>query len=302
MSLSKNINSAKNKRPKLLLICINYNSDNETEFYLNSIKKSALDIPMEFEIILVDNTENRDSREFFKKVQAINSNVRCISAPKNLGYFGGARLGIESAENIADYYDFVIVSNVDVWVNENFFNQLIQLNLHVSTGIIGPAIYTDHNNKNLNPFISTRPHALKMAFYSFIYKYYWISNLYNHLYILKSALTGFVRAKTSHKRSQHNEEAKNKNNLSETYAPHGSFLILTKKYFEECISLDYPCFLFGEEIFLAEMCLIKRLNVQYTPELVVHTKEHVSTGWSLTTQKNTYLKESADYNLHRFFR
>ena len=64
----------------------------------------------------------------------------------------------------------------------------------------------------------------------------------------------------------------------EIYGGHGSFIILTKMYFERCGIINYPVFLFGEEIYLAEQCRQQGLKVVYDPTIAVKDTEHASTG------------------------
>jgi GT2 family glycosyltransferase len=61
------------------------------------------------------------------------------------------------------------------------------------------------------------------------------------------------------------------------YAPHGSFLIFSSEYFRAGGSLDFPCFLFGEEVYLAEVLRKLGLDVVYEPSLEVVHQEHKST-------------------------
>ena len=59
---------------------------------------------------------------------------------------------------------------------------------------------------------------------------------------------------------------------------HGSFIILTKEYFKRCGIINYPCFLFCEEIYLGEQCKEHQLAVVYEPSLRIDDDEHASTG------------------------
>ena len=64
----------------------------------------------------------------------------------------------------------------------------------------------------------------------------------------------------------------------DVYAGHGSFIILTKYYLSKVGIVNYPVFLFCEEIYLAEMCRINNLLVRYEPDLAVTDFEHISVG------------------------
>ena len=57
-----------------------------------------------------------------------------------------------------------------------------------------------------------------------------------------------------------------------------SFIILTKAFFQNYSNIAYPMFLYGEEIYLAELIREKFLLVYYDKDIGVKTIDHVSTG------------------------
>ena len=75
------------------------------------------------------------------------------------------------------------------------------------------------------------------------------------------------------------------------YAGHGSFMMLTRSYFESYAKIEYPIFLFGEELFLAEQVRLAGKKVRYIPTLVIEDNEHVSTS---TIKKKSYFKYNQD--------
>ena len=66
--------------------------------------------------------------------------------------------------------------------------------------------------------------------------------------------------------------------LKPIYALHGSFTMFSPKAFKLIMDNKYPIFLFGEEIFFAEITRLAGLNSYFSPSLVVFDDEHVSTG------------------------
>src|SRR3954469_4439982 len=79
------------------------------------------------------------------------------------------------------------------------------------------------------------------------------------------------------------------------YAPHGSFLVLSKEYFRAGGTLDFPCFLFGEEIYLAENLRRLGLDVVYEPSLEVVHQEHKSTKLLKSRELARFVASSAAY-------
>ncbi len=84
------------------------------------------------------------------------------------------------------------------------------------------------------------------------------------------------------------------------YAPHGAFLIFSRKYFEAGGFLDDQLFLFGEEISVGEICRNLGLAVFYDPSLSVIHNEHQSTGVGMTRTKFKYHRQSIRHVLSKY--
>lgn len=67
----------------------------------------------------------------------------------------------EINQNEATSYDFVIISNVDLLLSENFFIELNDIN-NSKAGWVVPSVYTIGTQKNENPFMLVRPTRLKI--------------------------------------------------------------------------------------------------------------------------------------------
>ena len=85
------------------------------------------------------------------------------------------------------------------------------------------------------------------------------------------------------------------------YAIHGSFMVFNKSFFEKGGTLNYPSFLFGEELFIAET--VRKLNLIqcYEPSLKINHNEHATTGVIKSKEKVAYLNQSYTYLLTTFF-
>ena len=78
-------------------------------------------------------------------------------------------------------------------------------------------------------------------------------------------------------------------------------MMLTKRFFEEYERIEYPLFLFGEEMFLAELIRKKNLKVRYVPDLCVVDKEHTSTSRMRKKEYYKYNLDSIDYIIKNFY-
>ena len=175
----------------------------------------------------------------------------------NPGYFGAVKQLMEDMDVTA--YDYSIISNVDLTLAEDFFINLASYDCLENTGWIAPRIWSQLEGRDRNPQRMTRPTRRKMQILKAFYQYPLLDTIYHH---------------TVYRRKKYNRQE----NPGIIYAGHGSLIILTKSYFEKCGKIDYPVFLFCEELYLAENCRQADLTVRYEPSIQVYDKEHVSIG------------------------
>lgn len=198
----------------------------------------------------------------------------------NPGYFGAVKKLMQDV-NVAGY-DYAIVSNVDLTLAEDFFINLAAYNCPEDTGWIAPRIWSQLEGRDRNPQRLARPTRRKMQILKAFYQYPLLDTIYHH---------------TAYRRKKYNTQAE----PGTIYAGHGSLIILTKHYLQKCGKIDYPIFLFCEELFLAENCRQAGLTVRYEPSIQVNDKEHVSIGkmpHSVYCQHNL---KAMNYIIKKFF-
>ena len=242
---------------KILLICVNYHSDNELHAFMESVHRAAEQVngSLQVDIEVADNGQN------------------------NKGYLGGAQ---EIYNQKAQGYDYVSISNVDLQVEEDFFEQLVAVDTK-DLGWIAPDIYTDKINRHENPYMLTRPTKRNFCIWNIIYSCTWIYRMYHRLYVLKS------------------QKAKNYP-ACEIYAGHGSFMLFTKAFVSAYPELQFPGFMYGEEIYMAELVRAAGLKVQYIPTLRIANIGNVNTALINQKQKSAWSKQSLHAIYNRFFR
>ena len=178
-------------------------------------------------------------------------------------------------------YDFVIISNVDVVMEEDFFVQLMHTAVDDSTGWIAPQIYADAEHRDRNPKSMRRYAKKKLQVLKIKFRFPLVNWIYNHTLYQSKKLV-------SHDRG-------------EIYAGHGSFIILTQEFFKRCGIIDYPVFLFCEEIYLGELCQQQHLKVVYEPSIRVNDAEHASTGTFRRGRYCRYNYEALNYILRTYY-
>lgn len=220
---------------KIAVFCVSYCSDHERDLYLSTIRNAAQKAS---NIVDVDVFVSNNTKE------------------DNPGYFGAIKRLMQQVD--VNNYDYSIISNVDLMLEENFFQKLADYNCSEDTGWIAPQIWSNLEERDRNPKVLNRYSLKKLQILRTFYQFPILDTLYTSTFYKKKKYE-------SHQAGQ-------------IYAGHGSFIILTRRFFELCGKIDYPVFLFCEEIYLAEMCRKAGLKVLYEPSLIVKDTEHASTG------------------------
>lgn len=196
----------------------------------------------------------------------------------NLGYLGGA---LPIYNKRAKDYDYVSISNVDLQLNIDFFEKLLLIS-DSNIGWIAPDIYTDKINRHENPYLLKRPSKRNFFIWNVIYSSTLIYRLYRRLYILKSQKTKIYPRCT-------------------IYAGHGSFMLFTKEFISYNPLLRFPGFMYGEEIFFAELVRATGEKVLYDPSLRIENIGNISTSLINQKQKSKWSEESLNNIYKQFF-
>lgn len=262
---------------KIIIFCVNYNTYDLLRTYLSSLDKSCYNTKTICDVIVIDNSSKKRVIDY----TPINFRLKVKKESKNLGYFPSIRKEMLSVENI-NSYDFIILSNVDMLFENNTICDLAKLQIEGDIGWIAPQIYSKTLNKDLNPQAIKRYSLKKIKILRFAFKY---------------PIIHFIYARTLHKLKRHSRSKSPKG----IYAGHGSFIILTKRYIEECGALDFPNFLYGEEIFLAEECRLHHLKVLYLPKIKVIDIGRASTGKLKSRDYYRYNYNGLNYLINRYY-
>jgi len=287
----------------VLVIGVNYGTDDEAIIFtkhLTDVNKHAQLNNVSLKIFVVDNTERSNNDNLYQKILQANSGVKYIKTPYNMGYFGGAKYGLKKYLRNNDLPDFVIVSNVDIYFKDRyFFESLIKYTDKAE--IIAPSIWSYFSNRDQNPKILSRPNKYRMKFYKYCFSNYYLLNSYTVLSIIKSQIKNFYKF-VSIIFKQKADEKKNSYETKNIYAPQGCCIIFSKYYFKKGGTLDYPLFLFNEEVYVAETARKMGLKILYVPALKVWHKDHASTGWIRTRKIAAFIAEAARFTADTYFK
>lgn len=274
--------------PTILLICVKYGADLETQHYLESVRR--LRGQEYLRVLLIDNTPENPRTECTSP-----DGLTTIAAGENLGYFGGAHYGLSQYLEHNPLPDWIIISNTDLSIPDpDFLVRLTELSSIPGLGAIAPRILSELTGRDQNPFIEARPSASRMHAYKWLYSRRFLLNMYELTAALFHRTASAIRSLT---RSQDSGARPRKT----IYAPHGSFLILSKSYFTGGGDLRYPEFLFGEEIYIAERIRMMGLKVVYEPSLTILHNEHRATKLFKSREVGAFVARSAAYCANTFF-
>ncbi|WP_335916792.1 hypothetical protein [Shewanella chilikensis] len=244
---------------KVLVIPVCYNAEGDALNLLASIESAAeFAKASDLTVALADNSTAVSDR--LKDYRSSRFQYKYCKYD-NLGYFPGFYAASQNFD--VKEFDFVIVCNVDLVLDETFFSELCEFDSE-DTCILAPSIISKENGRDLNPKIVNRPSRKKLTFLYRLFQYPWLYKFYFKLSLAKAD-----------KSAKDIREAKDGLSI---YAPHGSFVIFGRSFFNLGGSINYPRFLFGEEVFLGELCRQIRGEVRYSKSLKIIDNEHGSTS------------------------
>lgn len=278
------------QKTNVLVIGVNYGTDATTLRFVRGLSDISQDAHVA--VVIVDNSERTDSSAFFAALCSENKHALCVKPPTNLGYFGGAKFGLEAYLEAHAYPAWVIVANVDIQFSDpTFVDRLQALDCGGDIGVIAPSIWSGLSRYDRNPYMVSRPSKFRMRLYSLSHKNAYTFVLYRSLSQIKSqALAWFYKVVRPPRRR-----------AGFIYAPHGSCLIFSRSFFQKGGDLNYPIFLFNEELYVAETARDIGVRVAYRPQLRVFHEDHVSTGSLNAHQMASYQYESILFITQRYF-
>lgn len=248
----------------IILIPVVYNNPEECVRYLQSV--IAADLSAVWLTVIVADNSTADNRYFFKDIHHENLRFIYYHTGSNLGYMNAGNAAYERyVKNKLDF-DILMVSNTDLVIQDtDFFNVLVKKSATYGSDVclLAPFIRSSVTGRNLNPQLIRKPGKNYVNRLRFFY-----SNpvLYNILVCL------------SWIKNKYFKHAAHIFSGTPIYAAHGSLFLFRKQYFEAGCNINFPFFLFGEEIFVAEQVKERNKKIVYVDELKIVHNEHSSTG------------------------
>lgn len=270
---------------EILIICVNYNSYETLQTFIESIDYAAhkAETMCNVRVWIADNSTSK---------QTIKTNIYkhldcSYFACKNEGYIGTVEKLLKQ-NNWKDLHntDYLIISNVDISLAEDTLTQISAITDPL-VGWIAPRIYSKCRDTEENPQAIRRYSKAKL------YLLRWI---YSHPIIYK------VYRQTIHQLLQHHRNQQTQQHQQEIYAGNGSIFVFTKSFLNKNTPFHYPCFLYGEELFFAELVKNHKLKTIYYPNIYIENRTpNVSTQNLGFNKRCSYTEKAIDYILETFY-
>lgn len=275
---------------KILFFIVNYKADvvliQCLTSLINALSVTQSDVHLSIHVF--DNSEYDDAA-----CLRLANNIKNVTqgrgrvhwSPVNAGYFGGLKMAQQLAAEGEN--DVVIYSNPDIAIAEDFFECL---NPIVSQGgILAPAIVSLKYGFDQNPKYLKRLSRTKLERLQNVYGNWCTFVAYMTLARIKEILLG-GKARTS----------KVIPTGSHIYAPHGATFVFTDINLFLALP-EYPIFLFGEELFVAEEAARHGVIVRYSPELRISDLRSQSIKQLPTELTRKFMLSSIGYILDHYY-
>jgi hypothetical protein len=270
---------------RVVIFVVNYHTDDHVLRLLESVSGAwGLVREQAIDVHVLDNSARNETGNGAWRRRLRESEVPATlhQSATNAGYFGN--LGL--AQRLTDDATAVIYCNPDIVLDPTFFAELAKIG---DVGVIAPAIVSIADGFDQNPKYESRLSAAKLRRLERIYS--------NGLLFSAYGVAG--RAKelfASHRRNG----SRSAGLPRPIYAPHGAMFVFTDIPFFRALP-PYPCFLFGEELFVAEEARLAGVPVIYRPELRVHDVRHAAVSALPRSRLRSLMRESVVHILAEYY-
>jgi GT2 family glycosyltransferase len=276
-----------------LFLCVNFNNDEESLTFAESIVNQP-DFHGRVYIISCSKIETDSQLN-----NIADNRIKVIDTKENLGYFKAAAAGLNEYLKHKSIPDWIIVSNTDIKLGDNFlFKILDKINNSSAPAILAPDIqliqksWTASTLTSQNPAMLKRPTRRKLTLLACICRWKITYMAYEFFAEIKLGLINrlFQRKKETISSPR------------DIYAAFGACIIFHKTYFDRGGDLAFGSFLYYEEIYVAEKARQLGLRTHFEPRLRLLHNEHSTTKMmgAARRQKNAY--DSLTYIINEFFK
>lgn len=289
---------------KIVVFGIIYRNHSTLSGFISSIACSAMQAVnlhgqlSKVTLYLLDNSEltkeqSQNYKKEFENTNSLTINVIYLAMKNNLGYLGPLPFAQSLLKKMNEFSDIVIYSNTDILFDVNFFRKLeINYTGNVNKAeLVAPSIIIKTSGFDQNPKYINKPKLAHLNFLKKIYSSFLLAVLYEAASFIKILLSLSLNFFT--KASAYKDTSLQLSSYS-IYAAHGACFIFADTSFFMSIP-RYPIFLFGEELYIAELAAKKKFKTVYDPSLVVYDIRHSSISSLPNAKRVKLMHESIAY-------
>ena len=243
------------------LVAVNYFGSGSIGPFLDSLRRQTRD---DWALSVVDNSCDTDEAGRLKDFADGDERVEVLTAPDNLGYYGGAHWW--EANRDGRFPLWTLPCNVDLELAEDFVERL--LDSDAGQYVTAPSVRADPSGRQQNPYLVNRPSVREALLWAAVFHWPLTAKWYAQAASLKQAL----RHRSNPQRALMAGDAR------DVYAAHGSIMAIHRRFFEAGGTMRHGAFLFGEEITIAEQVRGFGGTVRFEPSIRVVHREHQATG------------------------
>lgn len=272
----------------ILFFVVNFKADDHLLRFAQSVAAAQVVHPSaSVDIHVLDNSQKSrpEMEQLRARLGVAGVPVTLHSPGTNDGYFAG--LGLAQSL-VSETTDCVIYCNPDVLLDADFFSMLERTLVH-GAGVVAPAIVSIEDGFDQNPKYRQRLSEGKLRRLQRIYAHRLTYVTFNVLARVKEVTAGWW-----HRQPQAGGPS------TPIYAPHGAVFVFTDVGFFLRLPA-YPCFLFGEELFVAEEARLAGVRVMYEPSLRVRDVRHASIGQFSNEFRRSLMWKSVTFIFDRYY-
>lgn len=259
----------------ICFVLINYNAINTTRDCVENIKNLKI---QEKKIIIVDNASPNSSGEKLKETYKNDEEVKVVLNDTNIGFAKANNIGYEISKKYKP--QFIVIMNNDMKIKTVNFEDALKSSFEKNDfDVLGPDVYSVKYNYHQNP---QRKSNYSLKELKRMRTEYWLKVHLKFIFWIKwHVVARYFKFKEDEKKSLILPE-------DTTYPLHGSFYVISRKFYESENTFFYPnTFMYMESYILHYQLLKGNKKMVYDPSIKVDHYEDVSTD---TTFKDRYKK------------
>lgn len=267
---------------------VNYKMDDHLGRFVQSVAAAqAVCLSANVDVHVLDNSQKTEHEvmQLRSRLGVAGVSVTVHSPGTNDGYFGGLR---RAQSLVPAGTDCVIYCNPDVLLDPDFLLILERI-LGSTGGVVAPTILSLKDGIDLNPQYRQRLSEGKLRRLQWIYAHRLTYVIFNVLARVKEVFSGWRRRSSQ----------AGITSIS-IYAAHGAMFIFADVEFFLRLPA-FPCFLFGEELFIAEEARIAKVSVVYEPSLRVRDVRHASISQLPDEFRRSLSLKSVKFILNQYY-